>query len=355
MSRLKPARGEIRFAPLLVVWVTLLGYAIVVFREGLLPERFSYDAARIAAIARREGAGDPSYAIVGNIYRVLGLAYHETVAGIIQYTLAAGLILVVFWRARSGRITIPQASVPMLALLLSAVYLGHYSKDAFVLPIAFAICFTSGSLTGTVIVLAVMAAYAATFRMYWWLVLVTFIAVVFIYRKRMTALSWIIGFAVAAVAVALGITVVLGVPADAFRLMTNEARLGTSDASTMITPYVNLPEPAGGIVNSLTTGFLLMLPLPLLRLGGIYYLLIMIAVSMLWLTLLTSVRKSSPIADFRVRRMLALLMAFLAVQSTFEPDYGSALRHLTPLLGVLVAVISECSRRSDSVSLAGEQ
>lgn len=344
MASLRPVdESRLNWAQFLVVWVAVVGYVIVVFRAELLPERFSYDAGRIASIARQEGAGDPSFAIVGDIYRALGLAYSETLAGLIQYTIAAGLIVAMFQRSGHRHAGIAQVSVPILALLLSAVYLGHYSKDAFVLPIAYALCLASTSTAGTLTICAVMAVYAATFRTYWWLVLFTFVAALMCYKIRATARSWLLGLVVGAILVAVSIMVTQGMPADAFRSMTNESRDPSTDAATMITPYVSLPEPLGGVVSSVTTAFLLMVPLPLLRLGGMYYVLIAVSVSVLWLTMLVSVHRASPISSLRLRRMLALLLAFLAVQSTFEPDYGSALRHLTPLLGVIIAVISECS------------
>src|SRR5699024_6096102 len=47
-----------------------------------------------------------------------------------------------------------------------------------------------------------------------------------------------------------------------------------------------------------------------------------------------------------LRRGLALILALGAVQALFEPDYGSALRHFTPLMPLGIALIQSASAGS---------
>jgi len=64
----------------------------------------------------------------------------------------------------------------------------------------------------------------------------------------------------------------------------------------------------------------------------------------LWSLFLWGVHRGSGLRDLPIawERGCSLALAMVSIQAVFEPDYGSYLRHLTPLLPLLlfVAVVS---------------
>ena len=94
----------------------------------------------------------------------------------------------------------------------------------------------------------------------------------------------------------------------------------------------------------------LVLPVPLVLLGSPLYLVFAVGITLPWLVLAAGLARGphrllagAPPAGDAVTtaalRSAALLVAYLTVQSFFEPDYGSYLRHLTPMLPLLLAVV----------------
>jgi hypothetical protein len=140
------------------------------------------------------------------------------------------------------------------------------------------------------------------------------------------------------------------------RVLVNPGPHGAEAASSLISPFVSMPEPLGGIVNVMLTLVSLVFPWPLVSLGGLYYLFLTVVFVLIWISFGLSVRERNasriPSASrFRFDRAVALVMAFLSTQALFEPDYGSALRHLTPLLPLIVYVVWQATAaRAASVS-----
>lgn len=221
-----------------------------------------------------------------------------------------------------------------IALVLSAVYLGYYSKDVLVLPICLAaLVLPAPRRWAFTVLVALMVTYGLLFRQYWLIITVVFILLTPIVGRARLHTLVVTLFAVV-VFVSVAITVGLGVPADSFRDTVNEYR---DDVGTLITPFLDIPEPFGGVLNNAITLVTLVLPWPVALKGGIYYLMISALLVGIWVLLFRGVSgpaKTEP----RVRRAAALVLALLCTQAVFEPDYGSALRHLTPLLPLILYV-----------------
>jgi len=137
---------------------------------------------------------------------------------------------------------------------------------------------------------------------------------------------------------------VLGAYPDHYRSFVNEARIGSADAQSAIQPFLKAPEPASGFVNVALTVLTLVIPVPLATNGALYYVALAALIAFLWIVVGRSLKhyRSLPqrAVPPAVSRSVALLVAYLAVQALFEPDYGSALRHLTPLLPCLIVVLA---------------
>ena len=162
-----------------------LGFMIVVFRKSLVPSRFMSDERTIQGLAqgRWSSAADGSYTQVSTLYRILGLANNEMVAGLLGFSLACIPYIMVMFRHRSSGSNLIATVASMIGILLSAVYLGSYSKEAFIMPIIVAFLILRHNKLSTLTLCILIAAYAYNFRTYWFLVLMFFLIFTIIIKK----------------------------------------------------------------------------------------------------------------------------------------------------------------------------
>lgn len=311
-----------------------LGYLVVLNRETIVPDHFYADGFFIQAIALGTADGDVKYTNTAAVYAALGLAENPLLASLLGYTAAVVVLAAVWVQLRHWPRGWAATATTALAVLLSAVYLGWYSKDVLVLAVAVVFVVARPGRIGWFVCLATSLAYAWLFRDYWFLVAALFAGISLVARSLTLARAILVALAATAAA-SIAIVVVLGASADAFRTGVNESRIGM-DVGTIITPFVALPEPLGGIVNNVLTLVALWVPVPVALSGGAYYLAIAAIIFALWVLFASAVRRG---LDARTARAVSLIVSFVAVQAVFEPDYGSALRHLTPLLPLFVWVI----------------
>lgn len=336
-----------------IVWAVLVvaGLAFSLFGRSLLPARFSYDAAHIAAIAKEgiaAGKGDQSFIAVGEVYNVLGLAGNPLAVAIASFAVLALIHTVVFRRLASrGRLPVVGLVLLAASLSIGSVYLTTYAKDSIVLVVT-AVCLLAPQRPhGEVYVFVTISIYATCFRSYWLLVLAVYVALRladrFSRRRWLTILLPVVVILLAAIAYSAA----TGFAIDNARVLSNSIRLDSPDARTMINEWVSLPQPWGSVVNIPLTLVLLVVPIPLLALGSAYYIAIALLLACMWGAVITAyLRRPATGAGVLATRSLILLLAFLSTQAIFEPDYGSALRHLSPLLPLVAAGVGLVISRS---------
>jgi hypothetical protein len=249
-------------------------------------------------------------------------------------------------RRADGRLPLPVGLLAGIVLLLGSVFLGTYSKDAPVLLVSAALVVLGRSLRAELLILALVIAYAGLFRTYWLLILVGFLCLRLLWRSWPRRIAWIVGPILLTIVFAVAVVVFLHQPADYFRSSVNVARTGDVDSRTMMHGFTALPEPLGGTTNVLLTFFTLFLPVPLLGFATSYYIAVFALFVVLWAVfwwklLRAAPQRNDPSGRFRAA---AFLLALVSVQALFEPDYGSVLRHLTPLLPVLLLVSGDVVR-----------
>jgi hypothetical protein len=356
-----------RFAihDLVLMFSALLGLFVVLFRDRILPPRFFGDGQHIKFLAQgvQDSFSDRSYGSVALLYRMLNLSTNETGAALFGFSAAILCVLLVRHRARDYPVNWNATLLAALTILLSAVFLGYYSKDVFVLPTTVLVLSTIGKRWQDVIVLAWITIYAFFFRNYWFLVAGLYLVNLVLLRSRHPRRNLFLGAVITLSAASLAIFVTTGASPDYFRSTVNMGRLDGVDAASLISPFVSLPEPMGGTLNNVITFTMLVIPLPLLKLGGLYYWAITALISSFWVLLVVSLRRSSaPRCSTKNQtyiRCIAIIASLLVTQSLFEPDYGSYLRHLTPLMPCFIYVawmsLYEASPSNEEFSSASEK
>lgn len=316
------------------------GFWIVIFRENLVPQNFSFDGNRIQALASESiaGSGDSSYETVARIYNLFGLGTQPLLASILGYCAFVATVLAVRLRYRHLKPTISAIYLYLVGILLGAVYLGFYSKDLFVLPIVLVLLFSRFSRLGQASLFALMVLYGLNFRSYWLVVLLVFLALRMIrFTRRSLFLQVVIAMATVAI-ISLGLSVVTGYEPDYFRQAANLYREGSANATTAIHRFVEFQQPWGGVINNALTLVSLVFPVPLFLIGQPLYIAIGFGIAAMWLVFLRSMREPNLLLSKASNLSSLLLVSFLIVQALFEPDYGSALRHVTPFIAVLIAL-----------------
>lgn len=328
----------------IVTTSVLAGIAFVLLREDLLPGRFFYDAQRIQNIAQGkiDPLGDGSFAVVGSIYRLLGLENLPDVASFVGFGLHVAVILLVIVRSAQAELTIPLALLIALAVILGAVFMASYSKDVFVILLVSFALLLPASWRWDLLFVAVVVLYALSMRTYWLLVGVVYLFLRWVISRGATRMRLLLAAFVSVVAVGLAIYFSTGGAADFYRTSVNISRAGIDDASSLISRFITGPEPFAGLANVLLTWITLIIPVPLLILGGAYYLAISTLLMAIWLSTFRALTWLNVVprpSTAYLSRATALVVAFICVQALFEPDYGSYLRHLTPLLPLIVYVV----------------
>lgn len=326
-----------------------LGFMIVVFRKSLVPSRFMSDERTIQGLAqgRWSSAADGSYTQVSTLYRLLGLADNEMVAGLLGFSLACIPYLMVMFRYRSSGSDIIATVSSIIGILLSAVYLGSYSKEAFIMPIIVAFLTLRHNKLSTLMLCMLIAAYAYNFRTYWFLVLLFFLTFTIIIKKVSSGIRLLLISLISVFSGSILFGLILGVPADYYRMTVNVQRSAIGDVNTLIPRFVEFWGPLDGPINNTLSLLFLQFPIPLLLKFSPYYIILFVVLSALWICFYRSASHLDEVKTEESRaillRAVLFIMAFTITQAFFEPDYGSALKHLTPFFPLLV-LLQLCTR-----------
>ena len=337
----------------------VVGVVLTLTRDAVFPARFSYDALRIQQLAqgRIDPLGDPSYGLVGKLYSLLHLQDSPMLAGLFGYGLATAVLLMVRSRMSTQETSHLELLLVMVLPFLNAAFFGTYSKDVFVLPIVLLVLNPSRRWQAELATMASMATYGAFFRSYWLIVVVVYVC----FRLRLPHIRRLRSILVTSwlglMGAGLAIWVMFGISPDHFRVIVNASRIGVEDTATMITRFIEAPEPVGGLLNNLITQVSLLIPWRLLTIGGAYYLVLALVIMTFWFAFYSGARRWI-LSDIRgvdvvVSRSVAIVCAFQVVQSIFEPDYGSYLRHLTPMLFLILYVSWSQRNKIDHLAFGG--
>lgn len=345
------------FSPedIIVFWFVglLCSMAISGLHSRLLPPKFDRDAQVIQnllakpGLVRYEDYG--SFATITSVYHALGLAHSPTLAGFFGVMIAHCALAVVLWRMRPIRVTAFSVGALVLYSLLVGVYQGVYTKEIIISAVVIVVAAVPTALQSAwiwdCILAVVMAALGHYFRPYWVLIAVFFIGLrIFVSntalsRRWITTRRFILLMLACSLAASL-IIVARGLPADHYRILVNADR--GADTGSLIGRFIEHPEPIAGIVNVVLSTAMLMFPLTLVAKLSPYYLVIFVVIASFWASYFYAVRQWLR-NDHRpplVARAMCLIAAFAVVQGLFEPDYGSALRHLTPLIPLFFIVVA---------------
>lgn len=228
------------------------------------------------------------------------------------------------------------------ACVVGAVYLAQYSKESLVMLTAFLFFGLSKTRKQQFLWVLIAVIYATYFREYWLLVLVFYFYYQIVFKFSRSVPWVLLSVVLAFLVLAIAFQFVLGVELAYYRYAVNDTRAYTLNANTMIMPVL----PTGNVLlewlNAVIQFFLMFFPFPLLT-GNPLYLLFFLVVASIGIRLIgvmqSLIRSRQLSLPTRQVRCLALILSFVTIQSIFEPDYGSYIKHLTPMLPLILYVL----------------
>ena len=306
---------------------------------------FGGDAATIRSIMSSPfdavDLGYGSYSVIADFYIRIGLSDSPTAAGVLGAVVGATVLAIVLIRVggvHRGRLSLALA---FLAPLTIGIYQAAYTKEIMISLAMLVVVLMPVNWLGELLVIGTLVVLGAEYRTYWLLVAGVYVVVRFVLSRRdgrtVGRVVWMI--VLLSVLVGLAMWVTQGVPADSFRGDVNDTASRQSNTGSLITRFIEAPEPVGGVLNSTLTSLFFIVPLPMLLKLSPYYLFIGILFAVIWI----SAVRAATVAGRRtpmLARFIALPLAFLVIQGLYEPDWGSALRHATPVIPFIVGAIA---------------
>ncbi|GAA3287844.1 hypothetical protein [Nesterenkonia halobia] len=356
MRALRDAGIDNQMAVLLAAVSTLLASLSI---RSLLPEQFLRDDALMQQTIQYGSLIAPpdSFELVGQVYEVLGLDAAPPLAALVGVSLYVGALLAAVGWGRVARLSAPALALTLAFFVPPLVYLAQYSKELVTVGLTLLVLTLpdgrgrSGRAAGELAVVGAALAYGALLRPYWLIVAAVYIAWRILLPRTAHPAMLLLVPALVYTALQPVFRRQLGHGLQGQRDWANAER-ADDQVNTLIQSVSPDAEGAAGVFAALAMLGLMVLPVPLLASGEAFQLASGAAIAGIWALVLVpvlsarlldagtagAVRAAPAGRTVRAVRAASLLLAFLTVQALFEPDYGSALKHLTPLLPLVLAV-----------------
>ena len=278
------------------------------------------------------------YPNTGLLYQKLGLAGSLTNVVIFSFIVCLGSCTYLLFTAPV--LDFSALTILFLFSVFSSVFLQMYSKDFFVLfIIMFMVIFGLKTNLGFALFIVFGLLYAFYFRSYWFLIFLVyfgFVITLSLFKRSVTRSKVLLLSCGFILILSVAFEVVLNVSLSHYRAIINVSRVGDVNAVSIIMPFIPLGNLFLEWINGLITLVMLVLPLPLLALGGYQHVASFIAIGFISATFFKDMKFA--MSDYEGKHAVFFVMSFVLVQTTFEPDYGSFLRHSTPILPLVLIV-----------------
>jgi hypothetical protein len=338
----RPRRSMKPLVRQLAVLITVpVCFAFAAGSRDLLPYKYFADSEHIQSLGMAaSGPAADSFTTMAWLYRLAGAFDYPTVT----YMATLGLFFVVVFRcvrlADISRIGWPETILFIFCGVEASIYLAQFSKESVIVLLVLLLVVVPERVSGDLTFALFACCYAYLIRSYWFVVVGLYIGFRLVLRCERS--RWLpIFVACSLVALAYGTKLAMGVDLGSFRAAVNESN--ALYAQSAIQDYLPIAGPIGAAANAILTQLLLIVPIPLVVALSPTYLVFSAVISALWLRVLQVARTGTRLGWFRVdtrlSRAVSLLLAMLTVQAVFEPDYGSYIKHLTPLLPLFFLVL----------------
>ncbi len=320
-----------------LITLSLLICVLVAFlKEMIFPEKYFFDSLTLQYAIEHplRARVDQSFGNTAKFYEILKID---------KYFLAPVLALIVYFvviyklfrNYSVNYISLFSFIIITVYCCMAMVYLSTYSKD-FVLFLFIIVPFVFLEKKNLIVWTFFVIFYAYFFRTYWFISIALFWGVrLFIVHKPRLMILFI---PVYYVLIAFVYNYIFGTPLSLIRYITNLDRDADS-AQTAIAIFINGDNFFLEAVNYFVTLIFLILPIPLLIMGKPFYIILTLLISVFFFYFIKLYLKENKNRSFY--NIFSFVISFMLVQSLFEPDYGSFVRHLAPLYPLIFVCIAK--------------
>lgn len=334
-------------------WFTLTAAAMIAVGIALLgreflPEKYYYDDSTIRDFLSGVESVDSknAYGSTAALYRFMQLEDAPNTVAVLAVGAYIAAVWLAFRFARGREPGWAAIIVSSTSIILAGVYLAKYSKDFFVVPLIVLFIVTLPYRWGRIFWCAAALVYGYWVREYWMLVVAVYVMTSYL-LPRMRRNRDLICYALALIAfLSIVFRYGLGVTPHYFRHVINDSLV--TDRATMIIDPINSGNILFQILNIVIILVFLFVPLPLLLTGSVFHATTALAIALFWAVVFRNLLDRMRVGEFRnswgsgvFTRCFSLIFAFTVTQAYFEPDYGSYLRHLVPLVPVALIMLLE--------------
>ncbi|CAB3804656.1 hypothetical protein LMG28614_06048 [Paraburkholderia ultramafica] len=325
------------------VWFVLFValYAVSAAHETFLPARFLFDEAvifdRMKTVTSFLAFGD-SFDNLAWIFNFFGLEnYSISLLGFLVSTF--GMFFAI-WGSHVRSLRPAEFFLVAFWLVNQTVYIGVPSKELIISILVLVLLFFSSSRAILALFVFLAALVAIYFRSYWG---ITLVATVVLYlgpngiRKPVSLIFFAL---VLFVVVAFAFQKAYGESLDFARQNANEWR-DPNEVGSIIVQFIPGSGIFIGVANVAITLATFVLPLRLITSGSPLQTLGGIGVFFTFAIVFLRYRAAAslfPVGRFE-KLCFCFLVSFIATQAIFEPDYGSFLRHLSPVSPMVMYLV----------------
>lgn len=309
---------------------------IAFLKESIFPEKYFFDSLTIQYGIEhpRRVEYDKAFTNTATFYRIFKIEKHFTAPtlAILAYFL---VIIKLFKNYSVNYISFLSFILVVIYSSMAMVYLATYSKD-FVLFLLVIVPFVYSEKKSLFVWSVFVLFYAYFFRSYWFISLALFWGIkLFAINKPKLLLILIPLYYIL---IAFVYNYIFGTPLSLIRYLTNLDR-DVDSAQTAIAIFIKGDNFILEALNFIVTLIFLIIPIPLLLLGKPFYVILTLLIAVFFFQFIKLYCKESN--NTKYTNIFSLVISFMLVQSLFEPDYGSFVRHLAPLYPIIFVCIAK--------------
>jgi hypothetical protein len=323
--------------------------------QRVLPDRYFLDGQQISWVMNSPvGSANPSpeFRAIAAFYRLLGLSHSPAAVALLTLLLFTATVFAAARWEGLGRFGLVGVGVLVVNFVCAAAYLSQYSKEMLTLLLVLLLMLLPPSRVGELVFVGLALVYAALFRPYWGIVAALYVVWRGVLRRRRPAVTVVVAFVLLYLGLQLVFGYAFGTGLTDNRTAVNASRVGVDVASLITDPLP--PGPFFMTPNALLALVSLLAPVPLLLKPPVFHAVSAVMIGFLWGATLPRIfrpdRRQQPVGavagsrrleglPLRAARASAVLVAVVSVQAIFEPDFGSYLKHLTPLMPLFLTLV----------------
>lgn len=321
---------------LIFVLGVLLCAFIAFMKEYIFPEKYFFDSFTIQNLIEHpyKDSGDQAFVNTAKFFNLLHIDryFWAPIIAIISYFFA---IIALFKKYNVEVVSFSKFLLMVAYSSMAMVYISTYSKD-LVLFLIIIIPFILLEKRYLFFWIFFVVFYASFFRSYWFITIAIFFIIKFFVVKKPKLLLLTIVFYY--VAISFVYHYIFGTSLSMVRYITNLDRDAES-AQTAIDIFIKGNNFFIEAANFLLTLVFLVIPIPLVLLAKPFYIILALLIIVFFYNFIKLYFKEYNNKEYT--NIFSFVIAFMLVQSLFEPDYGSFVRHLAPLYPLIFVCIAK--------------